>query len=1014
MPTDAQDKEKPFTASLRSRTILERTNNASATPSSSRAPTSSGTVVGNGGGVGTGRSTTSRMNYRTTSTLGTKRDSAQAELEHQDNILATKRQLQSTLSSSSLERQLALAQTRLSTLQKSVSEKDAKITLLEQDRRYLSTLNESQATANSESERKLEDELAKLREQLKSERELRQKKGECERLKGEVGNLRGRIDELENEVAMVSSKSRRDSRSPVPPSSTRSTRSPGTSVETQESDEARTATESPAQGDQTLNPQHVLESELAHQAGYLRTVESANTKLQAELAILKEELKALKERSQQTPGIWKELSILREEKRSLEGKLKRRDEEVERLVREGERTALEASTSSFHNSLRRSTSTTRATPAPGGGDASLRTLSASHSRGQGGSLMARSMRSRIGKNMAETPLKGRGSIHGSGSALGGVSTSTSGSSLHALGEEGTDEMTLDELVSSSTSTSRGAGRGRGEMQASTSVFGLGTSVTDTEMDSVIEEDEREVEVDELGSVRNGAVAGEEVEMMDEEEEPYEDPPSIHVTADVAALRLSHAKLLDEYGELKAELEGLRRRCRCGESSSSSDTKSVGFGGGGSEDDDERVEREKDEILNLKIKLRTVEDEAEGAKRELAFLTEVLAKYDADEKAKRASSPTTSGASAGVVDDLTAARLARLDQLESMYTQAKSSNSSLRSEIQTLQTKLDKALSELGNLKQENTSLQSRITSLKSEVVSREEAATANSKAALSAAQEEIQTHLKKIDELEQELFELTGEMAAGRHVPPGVRVLEMKENPAKQWFDSRAEVVEQLKKENEELLKRLGVLEKKVKLSGDDGDGQTADGQTADGNEETQKQEDSGTLVPRSSLDTLLLEKQDLTTRLDKAEKRNERLRKVFSAKTEEFKACLASILGVKLAFYQSGEIRVTSIFDLDTQLMFAPPSAEEKKKRKVLLDEKDLEGGTREMKLVSVGEGTAGGKGKEASERAEDLSNMINYWVRTEACVPGLMASVTLEAIEKMKREGRSMGDWGMTITAD
>jgi mitotic spindle assembly checkpoint protein MAD1 len=37
---------------------------------------------------------------------------------------------------------------------------------------------------------------------------------------------------------------------------------------------------------------------------------------------------------------------------------------------------------------------------------------------------------------------------------------------------------------------------------------------------------------------------------------------------------------------------------------------------------------------------------------------------------------------------------------------------------------------------------------------------------------------EKIEELEQTLFELRGEIGAGRRVPPGVRVLSLCANPA--------------------------------------------------------------------------------------------------------------------------------------------------------------------------------------------------------------------------------------------
>jgi mitotic spindle assembly checkpoint protein MAD1 len=61
--------------------------------------------------------------------------------------------------------------------------------------------------------------------------------------------------------------------------------------------------------------------------------------------------------------------------------------------------------------------------------------------------------------------------------------------------------------------------------------------------------------------------------------------------------------------------------------------------------------------------------------------------------------------------------------------------------------------------------------------------------------------------LEQRLFELSGEIAGGRHVPPKTRVLCLKENPYQQWVHLRQAVMDWLKSENEALLERLEDLE---------------------------------------------------------------------------------------------------------------------------------------------------------------------------------------------------------------
>jgi mitotic spindle assembly checkpoint protein MAD1 len=62
---------------------------------------------------------------------------------------------------------------------------------------------------------------------------------------------------------------------------------------------------------------------------------------------------------------------------------------------------------------------------------------------------------------------------------------------------------------------------------------------------------------------------------------------------------------------------------------------------------------------------------------------------------------------------------------------------------------------------------------------------------------------EKIEELEQTLFELRGEIGAGRHVPPGVRVFSLFANPAQDWADLCQAALDRLKEKNTALLERL-------------------------------------------------------------------------------------------------------------------------------------------------------------------------------------------------------------------
>ncbi len=126
--------------------------------------------------------------------------------------------------------------------------------------------------------------------------------------------------------------------------------------------------------------------------------------------------------------------------------------------------------------------------------------------------------------------------------------------------------------------------------------------------------------------------------------------------------------------------------------------------------------------------------------------------------------------------------------------------------------------------------------------------------ALKEAESANEGHLEAIDKLEQTLFELQGEIGGGRHIPPGVRVLSLRENPASQWEDLSKRAMDRLKDENEALLKRLKQLE--------DGGVRVAGGPDED-------------LIPRESFEVVTREKEELQEALKQKEKRLIRLKQV-------------------------------------------------------------------------------------------------------------------------------------------
>lgn len=124
---------------------------------------------------------------------------------------------------------------------------------------------------------------------------------------------------------------------------------------------------------------------------------------------------------------------------------------------------------------------------------------------------------------------------------------------------------------------------------------------------------------------------------------------------------------------------------------------------------------------------------------------------------------------------------------------------------------------------------------------------------MKEAEEAVEEGLAQIEELEQKLFDLGGEIGAGRQIPPGTRVLTLKDNPAQREVDLRQATLDRLKSENEALLEKLATLE-----SGK----HDANASSTD-------------FVPKESWEVMKTEKAELVLALEHKEKRIKRLQEV-------------------------------------------------------------------------------------------------------------------------------------------
>lgn len=395
--------------------------------------------------------------------------------------------------------------------------------------------------------------------------------------------------------------------------------------------------------------------------------------------------------------------------------------------------------------------------------------------------------------------------------------------------------------------------------------------------------------------------------------------SISLVQNLSALRLENARMMEEHG---ANMALLRRR----EAELSNVDKIAS-------EVQEAADALQAEVQTLKEKIVRREQRTQLAEREARFLQALVASFTAEESAARESP---------AVDNLSQQRIQHLEQSIADY----------KSENSRLQNALDAAEADnaIGGPKCTRKDLVREIGVQK--------AAADEATKGLQEAQKNLSQQADKIETLEQTLFELRGEIGAGNHVPPGMRVLCLRDNPAQQWADLRQSVMDRLKSENEALIKRLRELESNGTVVADGG----------------VPRDD---LVPRESWEVLDKEKKELEEVVKQKEKRLLRLQQVFTAKSAEFREAIASMLGLKLAFYPNGQVRVTSIYDLSASFVFQP------------LTKPGENGEGARMQLIAQGEGGP-----------QDLPQLMRFWVNEEQCIPGFLASVTLECYDKSKRE--------------
>ncbi|MCJ1357131.1 MAG: coiled-coil domain-containing protein mad1 [Icmadophila ericetorum] len=147
-------------------------------------------------------------------------------------------------------------------------------------------------------------------------------------------------------------------------------------------------------------------------------------------------------------------------------------------------------------------------------------------------------------------------------------------------------------------------------------------------------------------------------------------------------------------------------------------------------------------------------------------------------------------------------------------------------------------------------------------------------------------------------------------------------------------------------------------------------------------------VVPTSTAESMKLEIQELEKTVADREKRMDRLKKIWTLKSLEFREAVASLLGWKMDFMPNGRFKMTSIYNAGgAALTGAPTDGDgagdgEKKEEKYII----FDGEAGSMKI----------SGGPKSAFAQELSGLIRFWVEERHEIPAFLAAVTLEGVDK------------------
>lgn len=182
---------------------------------------------------------------------------------------------------------------------------------------------------------------------------------------------------------------------------------------------------------------------------------------------------------------------------------------------------------------------------------------------------------------------------------------------------------------------------------------------------------------------------------------------------------------------------------------------------------------------------------------------------------------------------------------------------------------------------------------------------------------------------------------------PKQRILQLKNNPASKEQAIRQSMLDDLKKENQELITQLQQVNNDTAMVGV-----------------------IESTIPAQSFDNLQAESERMANTVAQKEKRILRMQQVWAAKVREYHEAVASLLGYKVDFSADGMVRLASMYADANDISFVFKSSENDQ-------------GT--LKIV----------GANKDMYMKTLESSYNYCVNERGSIPAFLSAVTMELID-------------------